>query len=72
MDNQQHPVARRVLAVCLLAGLLLAVGCSPEAARSRSAGSGADVGNRGASVDMHGARNPYYRTPAIGQAVTKK
>ena len=34
--------------------LLLLTACSPEASRTRGGGPGADVGNRGASVQLHG------------------
>ncbi|HYU18407.1 MAG TPA: hypothetical protein VEQ11_06905 [Chloroflexota bacterium] len=62
---------RRPLAVwLLLAGLTLSA-CSPEATRARSGGPGADVGNRAASVQLQQQPNPYYRTPAVGQAVGK-
>lgn len=42
-------------------------GCSPEAQRTRGGGPGADVGNRGATVQLHGdvppAQRMFYRTP---------
>ncbi|HXF96728.1 MAG TPA: hypothetical protein VNI61_11575 [Gemmatimonadales bacterium] len=53
-------------AVGLLAVVAAAiVGCvqSPEAARVRAGGPGADVGNRGAVVQMHGGSKMYYGTP---------
>ncbi|HET9986665.1 MAG TPA: hypothetical protein VFQ38_24015 [Longimicrobiales bacterium] len=47
--------------------LLLAAalaGCtSPEAARVRGGGPGADVGNRGPIVSLHLGANPYHDTP---------
>lgn len=47
----------------LLACLVLA-GCdSPEAARSRGGGPGADSQNRPAVVQMHGGSRPYWDTP---------
>jgi hypothetical protein len=53
-----------LLLVALMTGVL---GCSPEAQRTRSGGAGADVGNRGATVQLHGAVQPeqsmFYRTP---------
>ena len=44
--------------------------CSPEATRSRGGGPGADIGNRGAAVELHGAppTTMFYRTPAEGLA----
>ena len=55
---------QRVLALLLLFGSLTLAACSPEATRARSGGPGADMGNRGVDVDMHGRRNPDYRVPA--------
>jgi hypothetical protein len=57
-----------VLVGLLTAGLLLAA-CGPEASRARSGGPGADVGNHGATIEMHGGLCPYYRTPAVGKGV---
>ena len=56
--------ARR-FAVLMLTGMALAtVACtSPEATRMRASGSGADVGNRSATVRMHEGSQPFYRTP---------
>jgi hypothetical protein len=45
----------------LVASLALAGCASPEAARARGGGLGADVGNRGAPVRMHEGSVPYYR-----------
>jgi hypothetical protein len=47
--------------VAILAGWL---GCgSPEAGRARGEGVGADMGNRGAQLEIHGAQAPFHRTP---------
>jgi hypothetical protein len=44
--------------------LALAVAaCSPEAGRTRGGGPGADVGNRGAEIDLHGRENMFDKTP---------
>ncbi len=45
--------------------LLLAVAAcdSPEAARARGGGSGADTGNRSSVVLMHEGSRPYFKTP---------
>jgi hypothetical protein len=52
----------RLLALAVLA----AVGCtSPEATRQRGGGPGADVGNRGPVVEMHGGSRPYHATPRL-------
>jgi hypothetical protein len=53
-------------ALGLLAMLLAVVaGCtSPEATRQRAGGPGADVGNRGESVELHAGADPYWRTPS--------
>ena len=50
----------------LVAVLLATLGActSPEATRQRAGGAGADVGNRGASVELHAGADPYWRTPA--------
>lgn len=52
----------------LLAGTiaLAAAACaSPEAARTRGDGAGADVGNRDPLVTMHGGSRIYYGTPCL-------
>jgi hypothetical protein len=48
-----------------LAWLLLAAGAcsSPEAARARGGGAGSDVGNHGAPVEIHGAKDMFHDTP---------
>ncbi len=44
--------------------VLLAAACSsPEAARVRGGGPGADVGNRKPVVQMHEGARPYHDTP---------
>ncbi len=53
-------------AAVLLWGILA---CSPEAARTRGGGPGADVGNRRGAVELHGRSGPesmYYQTPMVG------
>ena len=40
-----------------------ACAASPEAARTRGGGPGADPGNHGAIVQMHAGNKPYYKTP---------
>jgi hypothetical protein len=46
--------------------LALGLACaSPEARRRRGAGSGADVGNRRAAVQLHAGADPYYGTPCV-------
>ena len=48
----------------LLIGCVAVSGCtSPEAARTRGGGPGADVGNRPAQVRMHEGSRQYYETP---------
>ena len=67
MDRKRH-----VLTLALVVAGLLAAGCSPEASRTRGGGRGADPGNRGGTVELHGKRAPgqmFYRTPAVGQGV---
>lgn len=50
--------------------VLLAVACaafagcaSPETARSRGGGPGADIGNKSSDVRMHEGSDPYWKTP---------
>lgn len=50
----------------VLVTLVALAGCSsPEADRARGGGPGADVGNRGNPVVMHGGSKPYAHTPRI-------
>jgi hypothetical protein len=66
---------KRLLAVALIVAGLVVVACSPEATRTRSGGPGADPGNRGASVELHGRNVPeqmFYQTPAVGQGIQKQ
>jgi hypothetical protein len=45
--------------------MLLAACESPEAARTRGGGPGADVGNRDEVVLMHEGAQPYAKTPNV-------
>lgn len=48
----------------LLIGCTAVAGCaSPETARTRGDGRGADVGNRPQIVKMHGGSEPFWKTP---------
>ena len=50
----------------LVALLLYLAGCaSPETMRTRGSGPGADVGNRGKTVQMHEGSRPFDKTPKI-------
>jgi hypothetical protein len=50
--------------VVLLVACAALAGCgSPETARSRGGGPGADVGNRSRDVKMHEGSDPYWKTP---------
>lgn len=51
---------RIVLAVAVAGSFACA---SPEAARTRGGGPGADQGNRDLMVEMHEGSNMYYDTP---------
>lgn len=51
--------------LAILAVLALAACTSPEADRVRGGGPGADVGNRGNPVVMHGGSQPYAGTPKL-------
>ena len=49
----------------------LLAACSPEASRTRDGGPGADVGNRGANIQLHpGTSQAYYGTPNLNPRVT--
>lgn len=43
--------------------LLIAACSSPEAARTRGGGPGADPGNHGAIVQLHAGAKMYHKTP---------
>jgi hypothetical protein len=50
----------------VLISLLWFAACSsPEAARTRGVGPGADLGNRGKIVRMHEGARPYEKTPKL-------
>jgi hypothetical protein len=59
---------RKVLMLGLFLGAMAMVACSPEGSRTRSGGQGADIGNRGTSVELHGQLNPYFETPRLAPA----
>jgi hypothetical protein len=58
------PRARR-LVIAIAAALAVAACESPEARRGRGSGPGADVGNRGPTVQMHEGSRPYWETPRL-------
>lgn len=50
--------------ILVAAGCVLVAGCSsPEAARQRGGGPGADIGNRPEHVLMHEGSRQYWKTP---------
>jgi len=56
--------AMRIIVVAV--SLLWFTACSsPETARTRGGGPGADTGNRGATVRMHEGSRPYEQTPVL-------
>ena len=55
----------------LALGLVLTLGCSPEAGRTQGGGAGADIGNHSQTVPLHGDGVMFYNTPREGQAITK-
>jgi hypothetical protein len=56
--------AMRIIVVAV--SLLWFTACSsPETARTRGGGAGADVGNRGKIVRMHEGARPYEKTPKL-------
>jgi hypothetical protein len=65
------PVSLLVVSLLVVALLVVALAAcaSPEAKRSRGGGPGADPGNRGAEVELHGeGPDPYFGTPVLGSA----
>ena len=57
------------MSVSLLTALAAACAISPEAARARGGGLGADLGNHGAPVQIHGTTNPAHDVPEVGKGV---
>ena len=56
----------RVAFTVVLAACIAVAGCaSPEAARTRGGGRGADRGNRPANVKMHEGSRQYWETPVL-------
>jgi hypothetical protein len=52
--------------ITILVSLLWFAACSsPETARTRGGGPGADIGNRGKTVRMHEGARPYEKTPKL-------
>jgi len=49
--------------ILLALSIMLLVGCSPEAERTRGGGPGADIRNRGPVVRLHDGANPAYKVP---------
>ena len=50
---------------------LFLLACSPEATRARGGGPGADVGNHGDPVEIHGRTDPSHDTPRGGRATNR-
>lgn len=61
------PRALRPLA--MTAFLIFTACSSPEAARTRGGGPGADVKNWGQPVEIHAGAQPYYQTPCVTDPV---
>ena len=59
-----HALAAAWLGLALIC--LGTIACSPEAARTRGGGPGADVGNHGTPVQLHGDTRPYHDTVLRG------
>lgn len=55
----------RLTMLALGAALVLGACASPEATRVRGGGAGADVGNRGANLQMHEGSVIYAETPCL-------
>ena len=56
---------RIAFTLVLAAGITVAGCASPEAARTRGGGRGADRGNRPATVKMHEGSRQYWETPVV-------
>ena len=55
-----------VTVILLTAVSIGLIGCaSPETARTRGSGPGADVGNRARVVEMHEGSQPFFKTPKL-------
>jgi hypothetical protein len=59
----------RFRALAMTVPFLLSACASPEAARTRGGGMGADVGNRGDPVELHAGAEPYYKTPCVTESL---
>jgi hypothetical protein len=57
------------MTVFVFGSFLITACASPEAARTRGGGSGADVGNRSDPVELHAGAEPYYQTPCVTEPV---
>ncbi len=54
----------KIALILLVVACAAAAACaSPEATRQRGGGPGGDVGNRRATVRLHGGSYEYYKTP---------
>jgi hypothetical protein len=51
--------------LCVFSLLLVAACASPEAVRTQGGGPGADIGNRGDTVEFHAGAEPYHDTPCV-------
>jgi len=60
-----------IAAVALLVALLAACDPSPEAARVRGGGPGADVGNRPADLQIHGGNESAFKTPNLNPTLPR-
>jgi hypothetical protein len=58
--------------LCIVCLLLLAACASPEAARTRGDGPGADVGNRRNPVEIHAGAKPYHDTACVTESIECK
>jgi hypothetical protein len=67
---------RRIVVPALFAFALLITGCAPEGERERGGGPGADSGNHGDSINMHGEGSAvdriYYETPSMGRGIERR
>ena len=70
-EGARAPRGIRLFTVCLLVltACVLTACASPEAARTRGDGPGADVGNRRKPVEIHAGAHPFYKTPCVTDPV---
>jgi hypothetical protein len=72
IPRAEGPMASRGMRLFTVCLFLLTACASPETARTRGDGPGADVGNRRKPVEIHAGAQPYYKTPCVTEPVECK